>query len=50
MGQTEYCLLFNELTDAHLSPVAQDAMKDSLVTQVMRHTEGASQKLCSFSR
>jgi len=34
--------LFYKLTDAHLAPVAQDAMKVSLAAQVMSHTVGAS--------
>ena len=43
MGQTEYCLPFLQAhTDAHLAPVAQDAMKISLAAQVMSHTVGAS--------
>jgi hypothetical protein len=33
--------LFNELHNAHLPPVAQDAMKVSLAAQVMSHTVGA---------
>ena len=34
--------LFYKLTDAHLAPVAQDALKVSLAAQVMSHTVGAS--------
>jgi len=34
--------LFYKLTNAHLAPVAQDAMKVSLAAQVMSHTVGAS--------
>jgi hypothetical protein len=34
--------LLYKLTDAHLTPVAQDAMKVSLAAQVMSHTVGAS--------
>jgi hypothetical protein len=34
--------LFYKLTDAHLAPVAQDAMKGSLAAQVIRHTVGVS--------
>jgi len=34
--------LFYKLTDAHLAPVAQDAMKVNLAAQVMSHTVGAS--------
>jgi len=33
--------LFYKLTDAHLAPVAQDAMKVGLAAQVMSHTVGA---------
>ena len=38
MGQKEYCPLFYKITEAHLAPVAQDAMKVSLAAQVMNHT------------
>jgi hypothetical protein len=31
-----------KLTNAHLDPVAQDAMKVSLAAQVMSHTVGAT--------
>jgi len=34
--------LLYKLTDAHLAPVAQDAMKVSLAAQVMSHTVGAT--------
>jgi len=34
--------LLYKLTDAHLAPVAQDAMKVSLAAQVMSHTAGAT--------
>ena len=34
--------LLYKITDAHLAPVAQDAMKVSLAAQVMSHTVGAS--------
>jgi hypothetical protein len=34
--------LFYKLTDAHLAPVGQDAMKVSLAAQVMSHIVGAS--------
>jgi hypothetical protein len=33
--------LFYKLTDVHLAPVAQDAMKVSLAAQMMSHTVGA---------
>jgi hypothetical protein len=33
---------FYKLTDAHLAPVAQDAMKVSLAAQMMSHTVGTS--------
>ena len=39
--------LFYKLTDVHLAPVAQDAMKVSLAAQVMSHTVGTS--LCSLA-
>ena len=39
--QNIVCLFYN-LTDAHLVPVAQDAMKVSLAAQVMSHTVRAS--------
>jgi hypothetical protein len=41
-GKQNIVCLFYTLTDAHLAPVAQDAMKVSLAAQVMSHTVGAS--------
>jgi len=41
--------LFYKLTDAHLAPVAQNAMKVSLAAHVMSHTRSKSKQRC-FSR
>jgi len=42
--------LLYKLTDAHLAPVAQDAMKVSLAAQVMSHTAGATLNSVSSQR